>query len=271
MSDAPDGARIPGIHLEGPFFAADCAGAQNPAYLKAPDISLVERLNRIFPISKVSYSPELDPEQRFASELTQRGIMPAAAHTAASYEAFNLARIHGLRHLSHFCNVMTPLHHLRFGIVGGGLLHDDIFVETICDGVHLCPEMIQLIFKVKGCERIMLITDSMRAAGMPDGDYTIGGLPVVVRDGCARLTTGQVAGSTLCYHEGLRRVRDLTGLPLSELIRTTSLNQAVSLGFNDIGKLEYGYRADLVLLDAETLPPTFTMVGGKICWNRKVQ
>ena len=258
-----DGADLPAIHLEGPFIAPDCAGAQNPAFLRQPEIDLVDRLGSFFPISKVSYSIELDHDLSFVRRLIERGIMPAVAHSQATYEQFTQSRLLGLRHMSHFCNVMSPLHHLHFGLVGGGLLHKDVFVELICDGVHLCPEMIQLLFEVIGCERIMLITDSMRAAGMPDGDYELGGLPVTVRDGCARIANGRVAGSTLLFHRGLQRVRRLTQLPLAQLVKTTAWNQARSLGFADRGKIAPGFRADLVQMSADLEPKQVWVAGQK--------
>ena len=258
-----DGADLPAIHLEGPFIAPDCAGAQNPDYLRQPDIDMVDRLASWFPISKASYSIELDHDLSFVRQLVERGIMPAVAHSQATYEQFTQSRLLGMRHMSHFCNVMSPLHHLNFGLVGGGMLHKDMFVELICDGVHLCPEMIQLLFEVIGCERIMLITDSMRAAGMPDGDYELGGLPVTVRDGCARIANGRVAGSTLLFHQGLQRVRRLTQLPLAQLVKTTAWNQARSLGFSDRGKIEPGFRADLVRMSADLEPKQVWVAGQK--------
>lgn len=263
-----DGAKIPAIHLEGPFFVPEGAGAQNPAYLKTPDIGLVQRLHAIYPVAKLSYSLELDPHCDFVRQLLQLGVMPSAAHSLADYALFKQACFLGLKHMSHFCNVMTPLHHLKFGLVGGGLLHRDVFVELICDGVHLCPEMIQLLFMVKGCDQIMLITDSMRAAGMPDGDYSLGGLPVVVREGCARLRTGQVAGSTLLFHEGLKRVRNLTGLPLSQLVKTCAWNQARSLNIPGMGKIAPGFHADLVVMDHD-LNPNQTWVDGQKRWQKQ--
>ncbi len=264
---APDGAKVPAIHLEGPFFVPECAGAQNPDYLKLPDVKLVERLNAIYPVAKLSYSPELDRDLALVKALAQMHIMPAAAHTQATYDDLKHAMQYGLRHMSHFCNVMTPLHHLRFGLVGGGLLHDELLVEIITDGVHLCDEMIELIFKVKPLESVMLITDSMRAAGAGDGEaYTLGGLPVVVKDGCARLLTGQVAGSTLEFYQGLRRVRRLTGRPLAELAYVTGWNQARSLRLGRIGKLEPGFAADLVELDQD-LTPRRTWVDGELRFN----
>ena len=244
-----DGATLLGVHLEGPFFNPPCAGAQNPAYLKNPEIGIIDELNAISSVLKVSYSPELPGALEFTKALTERGIMPSGGHTEADYDCFEQHRAAGMKHLTHFCNVMTPVHHLRFGMVGAGLMDDDVYVEMICDGVHLCDQMIALIAKLKGPERMMLITDAMRASAMPDGEYTLGGLPVIVKDGCARLTTGPVAGSTLRYFNGLKRLVRVTGLPLSEAIRATSLNQAESLGIKDRGKLEKNYVADIVLLN----------------------
>jgi len=262
MNQPPVGAKIAGIHLEGPFFNANCVGAQNPDYLLPPDIELVKRLNKICPVKKVSYSIELEGAMKFTRQLAEMGIMPSCAHSAASYEEFLQARKNGLKHMTHFCNVMTPLHHLKFGLVGGGMLHDDIYVEMICDLIHLSPEMIQLLFKVKGCDKIILITDAMRAAGMPDGKYDLGGMMATVKDGCARLPSGAVAGSTLLYFQGLRNVHKITGLPLKELIKTTSWNQAKSLNLGKLGKIEAGFIADLVLLNSD-FSPAKVFVNGK--------
>src|SRR5690606_36637473 len=214
-----------------------------------PNIELAERINKSFPVKIVSYSIELPGALEFTQLLSAMGISPSCAHSAADYSDFIKARVLGLNHMTHFCNVMTPLHHLKFGLVGGGLLHDDIYVEIICDKVHLSAEMIELIFKVKGSERIFLINDAMRAAGMPDGVYDLGGLRATVKNGCTKLDSGAVAGSTLRYNQGLRNTYEITGLPLKELIKTTYWNQARSLGLNNLGKIATGYFADVVLLN----------------------
>ena len=120
----------------------------------------------------------------------------------------------------------------------------------ICDKLHLCPDMIQLVFSQKDINHILLITDAMRAAGMPDGESSLGGLPVIVKDGAARLASnGALAGSTLQVCDALRNVYEITGLPLEQLVRTTSLNQANSLGLTGLGRLEAGYSADIVILN----------------------
>jgi len=250
----PSGAALLGIHLEGPFIVPACAGAQNPAYLRLPDIALVDRLNAICPIRKVSFSPEIAGGLEFARALVERGIMPSGAHSAADYGQFLAAREAGMKHLTHFCNVMTPLHHLRFGMVGGGLRCPDVFVEIIADGIHLCPEMIDLIYRLKTPDTIMLITDAMRGAAMPDGDYDLGELPVKVVNGKAQLPNGTVAGSTLQLHRGLQRVHEITGLPLRELVKTTGWNQARSLRLGNLGTIAVGAKADVVVLNADFQP-----------------
>jgi N-acetylglucosamine-6-phosphate deacetylase len=259
----PSGAKLLGIHLEGPFLNPECAGAQNPAFLLPPDISLVDRLNRICPVKKVSFSPELTGGIGFTRELASRGIMPSGAHSAAGYEEFQVARDAGMKHLTHFCNVMTPLHHLHFGVVGGAFSSPDVYVEIIADGIHLCPEMINLIFTLKTADSVMLITDAMRAAAMPDGEYELGGLPVKVAHSRAQLADGTVAGSILQMHEALRRVQGITGLPLPELIKCTGWNQAHSLNIHGLGRIEAGYRADLVVMN-DNLEPQKVFIDGQL-------
>ncbi len=244
------GAKLPGVHLEGPFINCKCAGAQNPAFVRKADLEEVKRLNKIFPVRKVSFAPEAEGGKELAAGLRELGIVPSAVHSAASYADFQRAQAAGLRDLSHFCNQMTPLHHRDIGLVGAGLLHDDVFVELICDKLHLAPEMIALVFKIKGAGRIQLISDAMRGSGMPDGVYSLGGLPVVIAGNAARLQeNGALAGSTLQLNRALANVAEITRKPLSEICAATSLTAAQSLGLPNVGRLEPGYAADFVLLD----------------------
>ena len=261
-----------GVHLEGPFFNPEMAGAQNPAFLKKPDLGMVERLNAISPVKKVSFAPELEGAEDFVRGLVRLGIVASGGHSAADYATFERARAAGMTHLTHFCNAMIPIHHLRPSMVTGGLLADDVFVEMICDGVHLSDPMIALIARMKGPDRTMLITDSMCAAGCPDGMYSLGGLRVRVADGCARLAdvpydpksvVSNVAGSVALFHRCFQRYARVSGLPLAEAIKATSWNPCVSLGIPDRGKVEPGFIADLVLLDAG-LEPVGTVVNGRM-------
>ena len=246
------GAKIVGVHLEGPYINPKNLGAQNPAHVRKPDIEEVKILNEFFRVLKVSYAVETDGGDVFASELRSIGITPSCVHSSATYTQFLKAYSHGLRDLTHFCNQMTPLHHRDIGLVGAGFLHSDVFIEIICDKIHLSPQMIELIFKLKDINTIQLITDSCQAAGMADGEYEIGGLPIVVKNKEARLTSnGALAGSVLTMNEALKNTYEITKLPLKYLVKTTSYNQAKSLGLAGIGKIEAGYNADLVALDDE--------------------
>lgn len=258
------GCKVPGVHLEGPFINAKCLGAQNPDFVRKPDIEEVKRLNAIFPVLKVSYAIESEGGPQFAADLTAAGITPSCVHSAATFAQFMEGNQRGLRNLSHFCNQMTPLHHRDIGLVGAGFMCEDVFIEFICDKLHICPDMIRFVFSFKSVDRIQLISDAMRAAGMPNGEYTLGGLPVIVSDGAARLkSNGALAGSTLLICNALRNVYEETGLELKELIKTTSYNQAQALGLEKLGKLEPGYFADILILD-DDFQPEVVMVNGKV-------
>ena len=270
-----EGATCLGVHLEGPFFNAEMAGAQNPAYLRNPDATFVKRLNSISPVKKVSLAPELDGAEECIRELVAAGIVASGGHSAADYATFERARRAGMTHLTHFCNAMMPIHHLRPTMVTGGLLADDVFVEIITDGVHLSDPMIQLIARMKGPDRVMLITDAMCAAGCPDGIYSLGGLRVKVENGRATLAdvpydpkavVSNVAGSVALFPDCFRRLARVTGWPLHEAVKAAGFNSLRSLGIADRGVIAPGQIADLVLVDSE-LAPKRTIVGGRTLWS----
>lgn len=266
--DQKSGCRIPGVHLEGPFINVKCAGAQNPEFVRVPDAAEVARLNAVFPVAKITFAIEEANGVDFVAEMLNAGIVPSCTHSAAKYSVFKAAYDTGLRNLSHFCNQMTPLHHRDIGLVGAGLLHKDVFAELICDKLHICPDMIKLVFQTKGADHVVLITDAMRAAAMPDGEYSLGGLPVLVADGAARLKEGgALAGSTLQLATAFKNVCEVTGLPMSEVVRSTSASAAKSLGLLDRGYLLPGYLADIVLLDKD-FNVQKTLVGGEVRYTR---
>jgi N-acetylglucosamine-6-phosphate deacetylase len=249
---APTGPKVPGIHLEGPFVNPNCAGAQNPDYIRLPDIEEVLRIDAVSNVALISFAVEMDGAIPFAKELKKHNIVGSCAHSAATHADFAKAKEAGITQLTHFCNQMTPLHHREIGLVGTGLLDEDVLIEMICDTIHLCPDMIRLAFKVKNIENIALITDSVAPSGLPDGNYSLGGLGIVVKDEAARLTSnGALAGSTLKYNLGLRNINNILDMPLKELIKTTSFNQAQRLGLTNIGKIEEGYAADIVILNSD--------------------
>ncbi len=265
-----EGATCLGVHLEGPFFNASMAGAQNPAYLKLPDAALVMRLHAISPVKKVSLAPELEGAEECIRELAAVGIVTSGGHSAADYDTFERAHAAGMTHLTHFCNAMMPIHHLRPTMVTGGLLADDVFVEIITDGVHLSDPMIRLIAKAKGPDRVMIITDAMCAAGEPDGIYSLGGLRVKVEKGRATLAdvpydpkaiVSNVAGSVALFPDCFRRFVRVTGWPLQEAIKAAGYNQLRSLGITDRGEIVPGQIADLVLVDSDLVPQAALVSG----------
>jgi len=200
----------------------------------------------------------------FTRELAKHGIIPSCGHSDATFAQFKKAKQLGLKHLTHFCNQMTKLHHREIGLVGAGIYDDDIMIETICDKIHIAPDMLSFIFKFKSIDRIALITDTVTAAWLADGDYELGGLPFYVKGNQARLKSNDaLAGSVLKYYDGVKNVHELTGMPLSKLVKATSFNQARSLGFHDLGKLEVGYTADIVVLEKDFKPSAVFIDGAR--------
>ncbi|MBQ6471681.1 MAG: N-acetylglucosamine-6-phosphate deacetylase [Victivallales bacterium] len=264
----PAFSKVLGVHLEGPYINPECLGAQNPAFVRKPSFDEVKALNEISPVRIVTFAPDVEGSAEFTRQLMDAGIIPSAGHTNATYAQFQACQKEGLGRLTHFCNQMTKLHHREIGLVGAGLMDDRVYCEMICDKIHLCPDMIRLAFKIKPIEKILLITDAMEATGLPDGDYQLGGLAVVVKDGAARLKgNNALAGSTLQYNVGLKNIREVTGLPLKECIKTTSWNQANDLGLANLGKIEPGYLADLAVLD-DDFSVKAVFVEGELRLNR---
>lgn len=251
--------RVQGVHLEGPFINPACCGAQNPAFVRKADWGEVEKLGKIVPITEVTYAAEMPGAAEFTRALKKHHIVASCGHSKATHADFMAAHKNGLNHLTHFCNQMSPLHHREIGLVGTGFLEKDVHIELICDKVHVCADMLKLIFSVKDPSTIFMITDSMRASHLPDGPSSIGGLDVIVKNGEARLASnGALAGSMLRMNVALKNIFELTGLPLSKLIRCTSWNQALELGIGDReGKVEKGFNADLALLKKKS----FAVVG----------
>jgi len=254
-AENPRYSKAPGMHLEGPFISPKQLGAMNPKNVRAPDIEEVRALHAVMPVFIVSMAVDVEGAVEMIRELVAMGITPSAAHSGATAKQYQAAKAAGLRHFTHFCNQMSPLHHREIGLVGSGLMDEDAMLELICDKIHLCPEMIQLIFKIKATDNLMLITDSVLASWMEDGEYVLADQDILVKDGIARMvSTDVLAGSTVRLYQALGNVYELTGLPLSTLVKTTSFNQAKSLGLESIGKIEPGFAADLVVLDSDFVP-----------------
>lgn len=258
-------SKVPGIHLEGPFINVKCCGAQNPAYVRKPSVKEVKEIAKIYPVKQISYAVETEGGAKFAKDMLKMGVVPSCGHTGAKLADLMPAYKNGLRHMTHFCNQMTPLHHREIGMVGAGFLIEDLNTEVICDKIHLCPDMLKLIFTRRSLAHIQMITDSLRCSHCKDGyAFTMGGLEVKLEKGEARLVKGgNLAGSTLWMGMGLKNVHDVTGIPLKDLVRTTSWNQAIELGCGKtLGKVEKGFTADLVVINPKSWKPSAVFVDG---------
>ena len=259
-------AKVPGIHLEGPFINIKCCGAQNPQFVRKPSIKEVKEISAVYPVKLISYAPEMEGGAKFAKDCIKAGVVPSCGHTGAKLKEFMPAYKNGLRHMTHFCNQMTPLHHREIGMVGAGFLIEDLNTEVIADKIHLCPDMLRLVFTRRNLAHIQIITDSLRCSHCKDGyAFTMGGLEVKLENGEARLVKGgNLAGSTLWLGMGLKNVHEVTGIALKDLVRTTSWNQAIELGWGDkLGKIEKGFTADLVVVNPRSWKPSAVFVDGE--------
>ena len=259
-------AKVPGIHLEGPFINVKCCGAQNPKYVRKPSMKELKEIAKVCPVRQISYAVETEGGAKFAKECFKLGVVPSCGHTGAKFADLAKAYANGLRHMTHFCNQMSPLHHREIGMVGAGFLIDDLNTEVICDRIHLCDDMLRLIFTKRSLAHVQMITDSLRCSHCKDGyAFEMGGLKVLLKNGEARLVEGNnLAGSTLWMGNGLKNVHDVTGIPLKDLVRTTAWNQAIEQGWGEeLGKVEKGFVADLVVINPRSWKPSAVFVDGE--------
>lgn len=248
-------AQLVGVHLEGPFVNPKWKGAQNEDYIIVPQPDWLEEWVEQYPglIKMQTLAPEREGAPEYISLLHKHGIVAASGHTDATFDQMQTAIQHGLSHAVHTYNAMRPLHHREPGTVGAVMLSEDVTAEIIADGLHVHPAAIKVLIKVKGTDRVVLITDAMAAAGMPDGNYLLGILPVTVKNGEAHLTDGgSLAGSTLTMIRGFRYLINEIGVSISEASKMASLNPAKVIGLQgEYGSIEADKRADLLILDKE--------------------
>ncbi len=246
------GASIEGVHLEGPFISPKWPGAQNPAHISLPRTDWLEDWEARFPglIRQLTLAPEREGALETVVWLRANGITAAMGHTDASYEEVLAAVDAGLNHAVHTFNAMTPLHHRKPGAAGAALGTDTIVAEVIADGIHVHPGAVKLLAKVKTDGNLVLVTDAMSAAGLGDGDYFLGDLPVVVKDGVALTQGGALAGSRLTMAEGFRFLVREAGLSVERASDAASGAPARQAGLSAYaGSIQPGKRADFVWMD----------------------
>lgn len=261
------GATLVGINMEGPFISMEKKGAQNPKYIHTPDVSMFHRLQKAADglIKLVDIAPETEGAMEFIDEVSSE-VRVSLAHTAADFDTARKAFSKGANHVTHLYNAMPPYSHRAPGVIGAACDDDKTMVEIICDGIHLHPSTVRTTFKMFGDDRIILISDSMMACGLEDGQYTLGGQDVTVKGNLATLTKeGNLAGSVTNLMDCMRTaVRDM-GIPLEKAVKCATMNPAKSIGIYDqYGSLKPGKIADVVILDRD-LEIRYIIKNGKIC------
>jgi len=249
------GARILGIHLEGPFLNPRRAGAQSRESMRLPSLDEIEALQRASGgmVRMITVAPELPGALDCIAALHGRGIAVALGHTEASEEQTLQAIAAGARHITHLFNAAPPLHHREPGVVGTALTDDRLSVELICDGEHLHRRAIDVALRCKPPDQIVLASDGVAAIGLPDGELELFGTPCVARAAVRVKTTGQLAGSRLTLDRAVRNLRGwFPALPLERLLAWATATPAALIGLADrVGQIGPGHRADLVVLDRE--------------------
>jgi len=244
-------ARIAGIHLEGPFLSHTKRGVQPAEYLLAPDIATFDRLVEAAEghVRLMTLAPELPGAVELTAHATARGVRVSLGHSNATAAETRAAIAAGAVSATHTFNAMRPLEAREPGILGTVLSEEALYAELIADGVHVAPEMVGLWWRCKGAEQAILVTDAMSAAGMPDGEYQLGGFAVEVAQGRA-MARGVLAGSVLTLDRALENFMEFTGAPLEEALRLVTANPAAMSGVVELaGKLAVGQAASLVALD----------------------
>lgn len=247
--EAPEGhSRLMGIQMEGPYFSEKKKGAQNGAYLKNPDFEGFKKLydgcGGLIRIADVA--PELPGAAEFIEKASKLCTV-SVAHTDAAYEDAAMAFEKGATHLTHLYNGMPSIHHRNPGVIPAAVECPKVRAELICDGYHIHPASIRLAFSMFGGERMVLISDALRCCGMPDGEYELGGQPIFLSGGVAKLANGTIAGAATNLYDCMRNTI-LFGIPEEDAIRAASYNPACALGVQDqVGSIATGHHADFIV------------------------
>jgi len=263
-ADAVTGANILGIHLEGPFINASKHGAQDKEYIQSPHTALIE--NYMQEVKMITLAPEVQGSEHFIKLLTKKypHIILSIGHSDASYTESKESFDWGISHATHLFNAMNPYHHRKPGIVGA-VFDSDVSCDIIADLVHTHPSTLELVQKIKK-EKLILITDAMRAGCMKCGTYDLGGRSVEVDEGKAVLEDGTLAGSVLKMNEALSNMTTYTSMSLVEVVSSATRRPAGKLGVNK-GELREGYDADIVIFD-ENFSIISTIVCGEVRYKR---
>lgn len=264
QSTQPDftGAEILGINAEGPFINPQYKGAQAEENIIAPDAEFIKKYADI--IKLMTVAPEVEGAMDFIKEIKRdTSIAVSMGHTATTYETAREAFAAGVSHTTHLFNAMTPLHHRKPGAVGAALSESKVSCELICDTYHVNPGLYELVYSIKG-DKLVFITDCIRAGGLTDGEYALGGQKVTVKGITCLLDDGTIAGSVLKLNNAIKNVKNNTNIPLYKIVNGASLSPAKVIGVNKTkGSLEVGKDADIIIVD-EDFDVLSTYIGGNL-------
>ena len=253
-NNSQEGARVVGVHLEGPFIAATHKGAQPLEYVKTPDIATFDAYNAASGncIRIVTLAPEVEGATEFMQHLTELGVVSSIGHTAAKFADIEKAVSLGASNVTHTYNAQTGLHHREIGTVGSAMLLDELNCELIADTIHVSVPAMRLLVKNKPLDRLTLITDAMRAKGIPDGISELGGQTVYVKNGEARLEDGTLAGSVLRMNRAIQNMVEKVGVSFTQAVDYATINPAKMLKIDgETGSIKVGKRADFTVLNEQ--------------------
>lgn len=262
MESKLEGAAVLGCHMEGPFINKKYKGAQNPEHIIAPDFQFIK--DHIDIIKIITIAPEKDENHNFLSKMrNHKEIVISMGHSNATFEEAMESIKMGISHSTHVFNAMTPLNHREPGVVGA-VFKSNITCELIADTIHVHPGIYEVLKKVKGTDKLVLITDSMRAGCMKEGIYDLGGQEVLVKEGSARLKDGTLAGSILTLNEAVKNFYKHSNIEIYEAVNMAALNPARVIGLDKYkGSLEVGKHSDIIIFD-EDFQVNKTIVGGQV-------
>lgn len=264
-----NGAKIAGLHLEGPFISKERLGAHSQEFVKEPDEQLFDRWQKIANnhIRMVTLAPEVKNVNSFIEHIVKQGVVAAIGHTNATMKQTHAAIKAGCKHATHLFNAMSGVHHRDPGAAAAILAEPKLLAELIVDGYHLCPEIVDMTYRIKGSDSLCLVTDSMRAKCLAAGEYELGGHQVFVKEGQARLADGVLAGSVLKMCDAARNMMDYTHCTIEDLVKLTSVNPAKQIGiYNQKGSIHPGKDADLVVLN-KNKEVVLTLCSGQISFK----
>ncbi|SEK41080.1 N-acetylglucosamine-6-phosphate deacetylase [Pseudobutyrivibrio ruminis] len=258
-------ATIHGINMEGPFISPEKKGAQNPKYIQNPDYDMFHRINVASgnSVRLCDIAPETDGAMEFIDKAKDETRI-SLAHTTADYDTCKEAFRRGAKHLTHLFNAMPAFTHRAPGPIGAAAENENVTPELICDGVHVYPAAVNMMYKVFGADRLIMISDSMRATGLPDGEYELGGQPVIVKGRRATLHDGTLAGSATNLFDCMMTAVKEMNIPLADAILCASRNPAKAIGVYDtVGSITIGKQADFVIINKSDLSIKKVIVRGK--------